>query len=127
MLTYRPEPGSYLLQTVFRVMVLCILAMTATAMVNVWVHASRKRSAHSTRWLAKGLVWTLVLAGIAVIWIRALFVAFHEHFSEYRAFAGWFGYALILLGMMAFNLLLAWRRIRSRKRRRSRRQLRSGV
>ena len=99
LLTYQPNPSSQTAQTVFQGMVLCIMGMAASSILNLWLYLRRKRSARSTRWLAKGFIWSVAVTFLAVLWIRALFVAIHDDVTEHGAFVGWFGYALIMVAM----------------------------
>jgi len=119
LLTYQPNPSSQTAQTVFQGMVLCIMGMAASSILNLWLYLRRKRSARSTRWLAKGFIWSVAVTFLAVLWIRALFVAIHDDVTEHGAFVGWFGYALIMVAMVSFNLIVMWRRTHMRRRRRS--------
>lgn len=116
-LTYQPSPASQTAETVFHAMVLCIFAMAISSDVNLWVYLWRKRSSRSTRWLSKGFVWSILLTVFAVLWLKFLFMAIYDEFSEHGAFIGWFGYALILVAMVSFNLAVFWRRTHMRRRR----------
>lgn len=120
LLTYQPNPSSQTVETVLHGMIVCILAMGLSSVMNLWMYLWQKRSSRSSRWLARGFVWTIVVIGLAVLWVHTLFMALFDEFSEHGAFIGWFGFALILVAMVAFNLAVYWRRSHMRRRRRSR-------
>ena len=128
LLTYQPNPASQTAEDIFHGMIFCILGMTASSILHCWMYQWIKRSARSTRWMVKGFVWSVALTFLGVLWIQALSVAMNDTSAGHGTFFGWFGYALIMVVMAAFNLLVAWRWAtgrgprRSRHRRRQRRR-----
>jgi Na+/H+-translocating membrane pyrophosphatase len=117
LLTYQPNPNSQSAQMVFHGMIVCILCICLCSIMNLWLYLWLKRSSRSTRWLSRGFVWSIVLTVIAAVWVRFLFTAMYDDLSEHGAFIGWFGYALLLVGVLSFNMVVFWRRTHMRRRR----------
>jgi hypothetical protein len=103
-------------------MTLCVMGMALTSMLNLWLYLWRRRSSQSTRWLAQGFGWSVFLLFLAVAWIALLYLGVTGDHSHNGAFLGWFGYALILVAMLSFNVGLLWQRSNMRRRRRSSRR-----
>lgn len=125
LLTYQPNPNSQSAQVALHGMIVCILCMSLSSIVHLWLYLWLKRSSRSTRWLSRGFVWSIVVTVIAVLWVKSLFVAMYDDVSEHGAFLGWFGYALLMVAMISFNLVIFWRRTHMRRRRSVRSRQRS--
>ena len=66
--------------------------------------------------------WSVLLLVMAVAWIALLYLGITGDHSHTGAFLGWFGYALMLVAMLSFNVGLLWQRSNMRRRRRSSRR-----
>jgi hypothetical protein len=122
LLTFQPGSSSEAAAMLAQAMTLCVMGMALTSMLNLWLYLWRRRSSQSTRWLAQGFGWSVFLLFLAVAWIALLYLGVTGDHSHNGAFLGWFGYALILVAMLSFNVGLLWQRSNMRRRRRSSRR-----
>jgi len=113
------NPSTDTIMMVVRSLVVVIMVVAACSILNLWIYLILK-GAGSTRWLAKGFAWTLVLVVLAILWVRSLYVGVFEEASEHGAFAGWFAFSLLMVAFFVFNFTVLWRKTHPKRRRRHR-------
>lgn len=104
---------------VVRALVVCIMAVATCSILNLWIYLMLKGTG-SSRWLAKGFGWTIVLVVLASLWVRSLYVGVFDENSMHGAFGGWFAFSLLMVAFFVFNFTVLWRKTHPRRRRRQR-------
>ncbi len=129
MMRHGHQQTTHTMMLVFRSTIVVMLTLATCSVLNLWLYLKGKHTSQSGRLLAKGFFWTLLLAVLAVVWVRSLYVAVFDDMSEIGAFAGWFTFSMMLIGFFVFNGAVMWRKAhprRSNRRRQSRRPRREG-